>query len=256
MSRKGPAGSLVFSPGNAYRPSTMRTSTVLTIGAFLLLAGCEKASRKAAASSPPPPPPPLPMVAVTDVPAPPSPEVELKPGSNLGIVAQEAYGHERFSGFLSVINGITDPTRMRDGTVLKTPAIPIAFQEAGADAIYQPAINALAKASTDYAASRPAFHGALSLSNESGKPELPGGLKATFISSADAVDAAVAVLAEAKEPHTVPKKSIEQFRQASAHLRELAKDNIGADDYNQDTVGLRFGLGFTNAILWTKDGHR
>lgn len=234
----------------------MRTSTVLTIGAFLLLAGCDKASRKSAAAAPPPPPPPLPVVAITDVPPPPTPDVELKPGSNLGIVAQEAYGHERFSGFLSVINGITDPTRIRDGTELKTPAIPIAFQEAGVDATYQPAINALAKAATDYFAQSGAFRGALTASTESGKPELSAGVTAAFISSADAVDAAVAVLEGAAPPHTVPKKSIEQFRQASAHLRKLAKGDIATDDYTQDTVGQRFGLGFTNAILWTKDGHQ
>lgn len=234
----------------------MRPLTVLSIGALLLLAGCDKAHRKSSAGGPPPPPPPLPLVAIPDVPPPPTATVELAPGSNLGVVAQEAYGHERFSGFLSVVNHIADPTKIRDGTTLKTPSIPLAFQEAGADAIYQPAINALAKASTDYAAARPSFQGALSLSNESGKPELPASLKATFIHCADAVDAAVAVLETAKEPHTVPKKSIEQFRQASAHLRELAKNNISVDDYNHDLVGQRFGLGFTNAILWTQSGHK
>lgn len=233
----------------------MRTSTVVTIGAFLLLAGCEKASRKSAAT-PPPPPPPLPLVAIADVPPPPTPEVELKPGSNLGIVAQEAYGHERFSGFLSVINGITDPTKIRDGTLLKTPAIPLAFQDAGADAAYQPAINALAKAATDYFAQSGAFRGALSATTESGKPELSPGVTAAFTSSADAVDAAVALLEDAKPPHTVPKKSIEQFRQASAHLRKLAKADISTDDYSHDLVGQRFGLGFTNALLWTKARHQ
>jgi hypothetical protein len=237
----------------------MRRSTVptiVTIGALLLLAGCEKAPRKSAATSPPNPPPPLPLVAVADVPPSPAAEVELKPGANLGIVAQETYGHERFSGFLSVVNGITDPTRIRDGTELKTPSIPIAFQEAGADASYQPAINALAKAATDYFAQSGAFRGALTASTESGKPELSPGVAAVFISSADAVDAAVALLEKAKPPHTVPKKSIEQFRQASVHLRKLAKGDITPEDYNQDMVGQRFGLGFTNAILWTKDGHQ
>jgi len=235
----------------------MRPFTLFSIGALLLLAGCDKASRgSSAAAKPAAPPPPLPVVAIADVPPPPTPTVELKPGSNLGVVAQEAYGHERFAGFVSVINNIEDPTKIRDGTELKTPSLPLAFQEAGADATYQPAINALAKAATDYAASRPAFQGALTASNESGKPELPGTVKATFTSSADAVDAAVAVLEGAKPPHTVPKKSIDQFRQASAHLRELAKDKIGTDDYNHDLVGQRFGLGFTNAILWTKDGHK
>lgn len=232
----------------------MRTFTFLSFSALLFLAGCNKGSRSPAAKASPPPP--LPLVAIADVPAPPSPIVELKPGANLGIVAQEAYGHERFSGFLSVINHIEDPTKIRDGTQLKTPSIPIAFQEAGVDAAYQPAINALAKAASDYFSSRPAFQGALSLSNESGKPELSSGLKATFTTSADAVDAAAAVLEGAKEPHTVPKKSIEQFRQASARLRELAKDNISTDDYNQDVVGQHFGLGFTNSILWTKEGHK
>lgn len=182
--------------------------------------------------------------------------MELTPGSNLGIVAQDVYGHERFSGFLSVINGIDDPTRIRDGTELKTPSLAVAFQDAGTDTIYQPAINALAKAATDYFDTRPAFKGALSASNESGKPEIPAGVKATFLTCADAIDAATAVLEGAKEPHTIPKKSIEQFRQASSHLRELAKDKISTDDYNHDPVGQRLGLGFTNAILWTKADYK
>ncbi|WAC21396.1 hypothetical protein OVA24_08350 [Luteolibacter sp. SL250] len=236
----------------------MRSPIVLAIGALLLLAGCDKASRKPSgtASAPPAPPPPLPVVAIADVPPPSTPEVELKPGSNLGIVAQDAYGHERFSGFLSVVNGITDPTKIRDGTELKTPAIPVAFQDAGVDPAYQPAINALAKAATDYFAQSGAFRGALSATTESGKPELSPGVTSVFTSSADAVDAAVAVLEEAKPPHTVPKKSIEQFRQASTHLRKLAKGDIATDDYSQDLVGQRFGLGFTNALLWTKAQHQ
>lgn len=232
----------------------MRRSTLISFSLVLLLAGCEKPSKKAAAA--PVPPPPLPVVAVMDVPSPPTPTVELKPGANLGIVAQEAYGHERFSGFVATINEIGDPTKIRAGTSLKTPSLAIAFQESGADPLYQPAINALAKASTDYFAAVPAYRGALSASTEDGKPEIPAVTKATFTASADAIDAATAVLESAKPPHTAPKLTIEQFRQASAHLRELAKGKVGTDDYNQDLVGQRLGLGFTNAMLWTKQQHQ
>ena len=125
----------------------MRSLTVIALGALLLLAGCDKISRKSSGTAPSPPaaPPPLPVVAIVDVPPPPTPTVELKPGANLGVVAQEAYGHEKFAGFVATVNDIGDPTKIRAGTPLKTPSLAIAFQEAGADPIYQPAINALAK---------------------------------------------------------------------------------------------------------------
>jgi hypothetical protein len=187
----------------------MRMPPVLTLGAFLLLGGCDETANKSAVPSPPAPPPPLPLVAITDVPPPANPTVILKPGANLGIVAQDTYGHESFSGFLSVINNVTDPTKLRDGLELKTLAIRVAFQEAGVDPIYQPAINALAKAATDYFAQTEAFRGALSATTESGKPELSNGVTTVFVSCADAIDAAVAVLEASKPPHTVPKKSIE-----------------------------------------------
>lgn len=234
----------------------MHPLIVISFGAVLLLSGCDKASKKNQSSTPTSPPPPLPIVAITEVPAPPASTVELKPGSNLGVVAQETYGHERFSGFISVINGIEDPTKIRDGTQLKTPSLAIAFQDLNMDPIYQPAINALAKATTDYFIMKPAFTSALTASTENGKPDISGNITTSFNRSADTIEAAILVLEGAKSPHSVPKKSIEQFRQASVHLKQLAKGTITTEDYNQDIVGQRLGLGFTNAILWTKASYQ
>jgi len=236
----------------------MRPLTVISFGALLLLAGCDKISRKPSgtAATPPPPPPPLPVVATADVPPPPSPAVELKPGANLGMVAQEAYGHEKFAGFVATVNEIGDPSKIRAGTLLKTPSLASAFQEAGADPIYQPAINALAKAATDYFAAFPAYNGALNASTPDGKPDIPASVTTTFNSSADAIDAAILVLDSAKEPHTAPKMTIGQFRQASEHLRAAAKGEVNPDDYGKDPIGQRFGVGFTNALLWVKQQHQ
>ena len=81
----------------------------------------------------------------------------VEPGWNLRTIGAAAYGHERFSGFVAVLNGIADPERVPAGAILKTPSLAVAFHDAGMDPTYQPALNALAKSCTDYYATEPAY---------------------------------------------------------------------------------------------------
>jgi hypothetical protein len=125
------------------------------------------------------------------------------------------------------------------------------------DATYQPAINALAKACTDFHAALPGYLEARQASGvELGNFAIPEKSRDTFTKCADAIDAATRELETAKEPHKVPRMTIDQFAQASAQLRELARGSIDGYGYDYDMVGQRLGLAFTNALIWTQEQHR
>jgi hypothetical protein len=181
----------------------------------------------------------------------------MEAGSNLRAVAKMAYGHERFSGFVAEFNNIRDPERVMAGTELKTPSLAAAFQEAGLDAVYQPVINVLAKACTDYYATEPSY---LAARRASGVPEgkfsIPADIHTMLSACADSIDAAVAHLRAVQSPHAIPQMAVEQFTKASAQIRELANGHIDGYGYDYDMVGQRLGLGFTNALIWVQQGYR
>ena len=219
----------------------------------LLFAGCNRQSsveNKAALPS-------LPVVAIEDIPAPKIQKVMIGRGQNLRLIGSAAYGHERFSGFVAVLNRIPDPERIGEGVELKTPSLGVAFRDAEMDQAYQPVLNVLAKACTDYFSIEPAYLAARQASGvQRGNFSIPADIQAKLVACADAIDAAVARLSAVKPPHGVPKLAIGQFRQAAKQIRELARGSIDGDGYDYDMVGQRFGLAFTNALIWTQQGHR
>lgn len=226
---------------------------VFSCFSMVVVSGCKPSEDSAASRAAPR----LPMVAVLDVPAPASPTITVERGSNLRTAAEAAYGHERFSGFLTVINGIADPERVNAGVVLKTPSLAVALRDAGLDAQYQPAVNALAMACTDYYAAEPDYLAARRASSiQEGGLLIPASTKAAFSASADTIDAVVASLQAVRPGHSVPTATLGQLRQASAQIRELAAGRIDGYGYDHDLVGQRFGLAFTNVIIWAKQGHR
>jgi len=228
---------------------TMRC-LISTVLAILISTGCRRPSSPVAEI------PPLPVVATEAVPPPASLSVIVDRGANLGTIAANAYGHERFSGFVAVLNGITDPGHLVAGQELKTPSFSSAFRDAGLDPRYQPAINALSKACTDYYAVEPAYLKARDESGvSSGTFPIPEGIRATFLGCADAIEAATAALRTSKPPDNVPKMTIGQLQQVSGLIRELASGSIDGYGYDHYMIGQRFGLAFTNAILWTQHQH-
>ena len=90
----------------------------------------------------------------------------------------------------------------------------------------------------------------------SGTFEVPADTRATFMACADAIVAASAVLGTATPPQSIPKMTISQFRDTAGLIRELASGSIDGYGYDYDLVGQRFGLAFTNAIIWTQQHHR
>lgn len=217
--------------------------------AILTFTGCRRAPSPVTVT------PPLPVAATVARPS--SQSVIVEPGMNLRAIAAAAYGHERFSGFVAAVNGITDPERIVAGQELKTPSLSSAFRDVGLDPRYQPAIDALVKACTDYQAAEPAYLKARRDSGVSaGTFTVPENIRATFTGCADSIDAATATLGMVKPPDKVPKMTIDQFRQVSGLIRELASGSIDGYGYDSDLVGQRFGLAFTNAILWTQHRHQ
>ena len=181
----------------------------------------------------------------------------MERGSNLRAVAAAAYGHERFSGFVARFNDLPDPERVSAGAVLKTPSVSVALRDAGADPALQPALYALAKAWTDYCATEPAYLSARRASGvAAGTFPIPPEIKQKFVACADTIDAALEVLSSVRPPHSVPKMAIGQFRQAAGQIRELASGLIDGYGYDYDLVGQRFGVAFTNALIWTQQQHR
>ncbi|CAN5766841.1 hypothetical protein BH11VER1_BH11VER1_39580 [soil metagenome] len=224
-----------------------------TFLALIVVTGCDRKTSSPAISSAPL----LPKVTIAQVPAPLVPMVTVNDGANLRSIGRAAYGHERFSGFIAALNGISDPERIQAGVALKTPSLAAAFRDVGADPVYQPAINVLAKACTNYYALEPSYLDARRASGViRGKFTIDGQMSAKLVTCADSIDAGVAALSTVRPPHTVPAMAIGQFKQAAGHIRELATGMIDGYGYDYDLVGQRFGLAFTNALIWTQQHHR
>ena len=214
----------------------------------LLLAGCER-SRQASA--------PMPVVSIEDVPAPALTEVTVQRGSNLREIATRAYGHERFSGFVAALNGIADPERVSAGARLRTPSLAAGLRDAGLAPEYQSAVNCLSKAWTDYHAVEDSYLAARSASGVArGTFAIPPDIRTTLERCSTMIDAALPVLRSVHPPHSVPAMTIGQFEAAAAQIRELASGSIDGYGYDYDLVGQRFGLAFTNALVWTQQQHR
>lgn len=210
----------------------------------LALAGCNRT-------------PALPVVRTEDVPAPAKLEVKVQHGDNLRAIGAGAYGHERFSGFVARVNGIADPERLAAGVTLKTPSLSVAFRDAGLSSQYQPAINVLSKACTDFHDVLPAFRTARHVGPvTNGHFPISRAHHDTFLKCATGIEAACRVLRDAKAPHAVPQKAINQFTEVARLLRELATGSVEPNGYDYDLVGQRFGLAFTNAMVWTQNAQK
>jgi len=243
------------------RPAIALLTALLAGALGIVPAACHKSSPKTAK---PHVVPPLPAVATADVPAPPLATVKLEKGMTLSKIAKEAYGHEKFSGFIAAYNHIEDPTKLKIGAEIRTPAIPQAFADESVDAKYLPAINVLAKTAHDYFELLPSYRAAVKPpAPKSGETPaakvtvpVPAELKTKLEALADHVEAANAVFAAAAPPHKAPQATITQFRQAMDLLHNMAAGKIDSEGNNTDAVGQRFGSGMTDALIWTKQRHQ
>ena len=188
------------------------------------------------------------------VPAPTLTSIVMPEGGNLGEVAEKAYGHQRFAGFVASINGLTDPERVRSGAAIQTPALDEAFEKEHADPQFAGAIHLLSIASTDYFALLPNY---LKIAHPSVDKAIPvsQALRERLTACADCIDAANGTLSAAKAPLHPPKMAIGQFAKTSELLRALAA-GYPVDEYTRDTIGQRLGLGFTDLIIWTENRHQ
>jgi hypothetical protein len=200
--------------------------------------------------------PTLPTIAIADVPAPAQLLVKIEQGSNLRSIGAAAYGHERFSGFVAAHNGISNPERITAGTMLKTPSLAEVFRDSGLDPTYQPALNVLAKACADYFETLPNYlrerRGSVI---EAGKFQISPEIEAKFLGYASDIAAALSVLRTVQPTQTVPTKAIAQFEQVNDYIRSLATGAVDDYGYDYDLVGQRFGLAFTNLLIWTQHEH-
>lgn len=201
--------------------------------------------------------PPLPKVTVSEVPAPKTTSIVLKSGMLLRDVAKEVYGHERFYRFIMVVNGLTDESKIPAGKNLQTPSLAAAFQDVGLDPHYQPAINALAKATMEFESLMPAYMTVRQASGvSSGTFTIPRNIGSAFFAQADAMEAAKNVLCKAKPPHEIPTITIQHLEQSVTLLRILAKGEIDGYGYDYDMVSQHTALSLSCAFVWMKDGYR
>lgn len=229
----------------------MRPLLILVLSVLVLALGCSRTSPKTVV-------PPLPSVNIEEVSAPASPTITIPSGSNLREVATTAYGHENFSGFIAQLNGISNPERVAAGATLKTPSLAVGLRDGGLDPAYQPAINVLALtwdelriALPDYKRERDSA-GARDGASFAITPDL----RRRLLKCADAVDAALDVLARAREPHKVPRSTIGQFARVSRLLRHFADGRVESHDYDIFLSRKGFGLGFTYVLIWAQSNHQ
>ncbi len=198
--------------------------------------------------------PAMPRVGIDEVVAPKTESVVFGPGMDLEKVAAAAYGERHFAVLLAQFHHVSE-SRIPDGMVIRTPSIPRLFQQAGLEARYQPAINALARAAQEFYTARPAY-----------ELERKGVLRWTKFRVSDAMSRKLFRLADELEmsgewlakqvaaPQTVPKLSIGHFNQAAAGLRSLAKGVV--EEYDMEMIGQHFGHGFQNLLAWVEMQYR
>lgn len=230
----------------------LRFNSLLLVLAASFMIGCEKKTTVVI-------PPRLPKVEIADVPSPASAMIVVEKGSNLQAIANDAYGHRDFSGFVQTFNGISSPERLQAGTTLKTPSLPVAFQEAGLDTSYQSAVNVLCKAWTDLKTFLPAYELARNMSGaqDGQRFSIAPDLSHKLLSCADAIDAAVHDLKSPRaKDHATPRMALNQFAGSSQTLRSLANGHVASLDYETFMMGKGFSLGFTYALIWAKENHQ
>lgn len=219
---------------------------------LLILSGCSKKSPVRIFV------PPLPKVEIVDVPAPPTPTIIVEKGSNLRAIATTAYHHESFSAFVGQFNGIPKPELLQAGAKLKTPSLPVALRDAGLDPRYQPAINALSKAWTDFAAILPDY---IHARNDAGARDgdrfaIPAKIKASLLTCAESLDAATDLLSHPQPGHAPPGSAIGKFAEASLSLQRFSDGFVESLDYDTYLVEQEFGMGFTNLLFWVQAHHK
>ena len=242
------------SPYPLAEPSFTRTTTMrfTFVAAVLFVAtGCHRKPQTVVF-------PPLPKVEIADIRAPASSSIVVQSGSNLRSIAAAAYGHEDFSGFVGRLNQVTSSERLMAGFTLQTPALPIAFRDAGLDPRYQPAINALAKAWNDLQSTLPDYLKARDASGSGDGKSFPivAELRVRLVTCADMIDAAIDVLNHPASGHNAPRKTIGQFAGVSSSLRNLSNGFIGSRDYDTFMLQKGFGFGFTYCLIWTQEHHK
>lgn len=194
--------------------------------------------------------PELPSVTAEQVAGPKTDSVVLERGMLLRDVADEAYGHERYYRFLAVINQIENVERIQAGKVIRTPSIAKAFQEAGLDARYQPAVYALAKASIDFQRVLPAYLAERPPSVDPGRFAISKDVSSALTEQADTIEAAVFHLRRVSPPHLVPKITLIHFDTAASWLRTLASGETDGYLYDVDFVSQHTALGLASAYVW------
>lgn len=231
--------------------STWPIRLTSSVVALLAATGCPRSEKTTAG-------PLLPKVEISEIRAPVSPEVIVEGGSTLRSIAKAAYGHEDFSDFVGQLNGVATPKGLITGTTLKTPSLPVAFRKAGLDPQYQPAMDALAKAWQDMQSALPDYTKERKASGlQDGHAfSISADLRNQLTHCADTVDAAIDVLKHPRPGHIIPQKTVGQFATASDFLRRLSAGAIESQDYDTFMLQKRFGLGFTNALIWTKSGYQ
>jgi hypothetical protein len=203
-----------------------------------------------------PPVPPLPVVAISDISPPSEKEVLLKSGMTIANVADNAYGHWRFSGVVATHNHIADETRIRANSIIKTPSLPVLFQQDGLDPRYQPAVNALAWAAQKFREVLPAYLEVRG-SSRSERIVLPTHIRTSLTQIADAIEAASAALEKVTTPHQPPLKAIGNLQSAAGQVQDLAAGiTDGAYHYDYDMVGQRLGLGTSYLLIWVHQHHQ
>lgn len=231
----------------------MRLSAKFVLMSLLLL-GCERQKQVPKIVERPPL---LPTVGVMDVPAPATATVTVQKGTTLGQIAAAAYGHERFSGFMKVLNKLENEDSIRAGQTLQTPSLAVAFQTAGLDPAYQPTVNVLAKAATDFFAVLPAYLEARRASGvREGNFDIPDALSSALLNCADSMEAAIAELRQIVVSRRIPNSTLSQFAQAAQLIRALSGGSIDGYGYDYDLIGQRLGYAFTNALNWTQERPR
>jgi len=193
--------------------------------------------------------------ALASEPAPPE-EVVFSRGMTLDQIATDRYGNRKFSILLARFNQI-DPRSIRAGEIIRTPSLPIIFEEVGLIPEYRAALGGIFSVLDEYQVLlreyEPLRREAGGYRDE-GRLTLPRDLEVGFLALADSLSLSARMIElQSERGGNVPRLTIGQLKNAEVWLRKLASGQVDGYGYDVDLVFQHLALALANAVAWSRE---
>jgi len=179
----------------------------------------------------------------------------LHKGETLASIAKLRYGHEKYAGVIKLYNHIEDELHIEEGTVLRLPDMSAILADEGLTQVAAREVELLlcSRAKYDRVVDK------VWALRQQDSHVAPDDIKRELLEAADDLQEATERLRANREGVSrAPASMIGQLEGSMHGMRELTRDDENPDpnSYDIDIVQQRYGLAFSYAIIWARDGFK